>query len=104
MCMLRYQLSLLFGVFEGERDFGFDVGRSPLPRHCVDQQVDQHVVVLQKRDATVSMVEGHIGPDGADVGVDLTRVTRHAGLEAWERSFLNKHVNGLAQSLLTSPA
>lgn len=96
MCVLRYQLSLLFGVFEGERDFGFDVGRSPLPRHRVDQQVDQHVVVLQKRDAAVSIVEGHVGPDGADVGVDLARVTRRAGLEVWGRSLLNKHVNGLA--------
>lgn len=78
---VSYQLSLLFGVAEGEGDFGFDVGRSPLSGHHVDQQVDQYVVVLQQRDAAVPVVEGHVGPDGADVGVDLTRVTLHDGLK-----------------------
>lgn len=76
-----YQLSLLLGVAEGEGDFGFDVGCSPLPGTDVHQQVDQHVVVLQQRDATVPVVEGHVGLEGADVGVDLTRVALHVGLQ-----------------------
>lgn len=38
------------------------------------------MVVLQQRDAAVAAVEGHVGFDGADVGVDLARVTLHVGL------------------------
>lgn len=75
-----YQVSLLLGVAECEGDFGFNVGCSTLPGHSVIQQVDQHVVVLQQRDAAVAVVEGHVGFDGADVGVDLARVTLHVGL------------------------
>lgn len=78
---MSYQLSLLFGVAEGEGDFGLDVGCSPLLGHHVDQQVDQYVVILQQRDAAVPVVEGYICPKGADVGVDLTRVTLHDGLK-----------------------
>ena len=78
---MRYQLSGLLGVAEGKRDFGFDVGCSPPPRHHVYQQVDQHMVVLQQCDAAVPVVERHVGLDGADVGVDLARITRHAGLD-----------------------
>lgn len=72
---MNYHLSDLLGVAEGEGDFGFDVGRSPLPCSPVDQQVDQHVIVLQQCHAAVPVVERHVGPDWADVGVDLTRVT-----------------------------
>ena len=75
-----YQLSLLFGVAEGKRDLGFDVGCSSLPGCQIVQQVDQYVVVLQQRYATVPVVEGHVGLNGADVGVDLTRVTLHLRL------------------------
>lgn len=38
------------------------------------------MVILQQRDATVAVVEGHVSLDGADVGMDLARVTRHVGL------------------------
>jgi len=77
---VTHQLSLLLGVAEGEGDLGLDVGRPPLPAQDVHQQVDQHVVVPQQRDAAVPVVEGHVGLQGADVGVDLTRVTLQVGL------------------------
>ena len=75
-----YQLSCLFCVAEGERDFGLDVCRSLLSCCHVDQQVDQHMVILQERHSTVPVAEGHVGPNGADVGVDLSRVTWQDGL------------------------
>lgn len=83
-----YLHSALLGVAEGEGHFGPDVGRSPLPICKVVQQVDQHVVVLQQRHATVAVAEGHVGPNGADVGVDLARVPRHVGLRRTHRSDL----------------
>lgn len=33
------------------------------------------MVVLQQRDAAVSVVKGHVGLDGANVGMNLPRVT-----------------------------
>lgn len=40
-------LSGLLGVAEGRRDLGFDIGGSPLLTDDVDQQVDEHLVILQ---------------------------------------------------------
>lgn len=75
-----YLHSGLLGVAEGEGHFRLDVGRSPLPICKVIQQVNKHVVVLQQRYLTVAVVEGHIGPNWADVCVDLARVTWQVGL------------------------
>lgn len=77
----RYQLSLLLGVAEGEGHFGPDVDRPPLLRNHVVQEVEQHVVVLQQRDATVLVAERHVGLVGPDVGEDLTREAPQGGLE-----------------------
>lgn len=80
-----HRLSSLFGVAEGLRDFGFDVGGSPLPRDDVGQQVHQHVVVLQERHCAVLPVVHQVGSQESDVYVDLTGVLTLAGLETHEK-------------------
>lgn len=70
-----YQLSDLLGVAEGEGDFRLDVGCHFPPGCYIIEQVDQHVVVLQQCDATVAVVKGHVGLDGADICVYLAWVT-----------------------------
>lgn len=75
-----YLHSGLLGVTEGEGNFGLDVGCSPFPICKVVQQVDQHVVALQQCHTTVTVAEGHIGPNRADVGMDLARVPRQVRL------------------------
>lgn len=40
-------LSSLVGVAEGRWDLGFDVGGSPLLTDDVNQQVNEHLIILQ---------------------------------------------------------
>lgn len=70
-----YLLSGLLGVTEGEGHFRLDVGRSPLPICKIIQQINKDVVVLQQRYMTVAVAECHIGPNRADVCMDLARET-----------------------------
>ena len=71
----------LVGVAESGRYFGFDVGCSPLLRHNVHQQVDEHLVILQQRHRAILPVESQVGPQRSDVHVNLTWVLTLAGLQ-----------------------
>lgn len=75
MCLSSSDLlSGLFGVAEGRRDLGFDVGRPPLLGNDVSQQVDEHLVVLQQCHRAVLRLKCQVGPQRPDVHVDLPRV------------------------------
>lgn len=45
---------------EGEGDFRSDVGCSAFVSRRVNQQVDEHMVVLQQRHTAVPMVKCHV--------------------------------------------
>lgn len=93
-CCCSHQLSQLPGVAEGEGHFRLDVGGPFLAGDHVVEQVDQHVVVLQQRDATVSVVKGHVCLDGANVGVNLPRVTWQLGLKSHEIKLFISSLSG----------
>lgn len=80
-------LSGLLGVAEGCRDFGSDVGGSPLLADDVGQQVDEHLVVLQQRHRAVLPLKSQVGPQRPNGDVDLTRVLTLAGLQQNQRDY-----------------
>lgn len=70
----------LSGVAEGGRDLGSNVGGPSLLSDNVPQQVDENLVVLQQRHRAVPALESQVGPQRADVDVNLTRILSPAGL------------------------
>lgn len=67
-------LSDLLSVTEGGRDLGSDVGGASLLSDNVSQQVDEHLVVLQKRHCAVLSLKWQAGPQGPNAHVNLTWV------------------------------